>query len=179
MKLSSALKPLIIAAALAIAGSASAVTATKYTLPINTLSSKAITVAVAQPGDSFSDTFGFVVDTASSFSGFAISSDVQLSYNNLFFITLDAVSFSQVSLNPNAITSSVSGGETFSRVDFSAPDLAPGDYVLTVSGKTAPGFQSGAYGIFASLAPVPEPEGYAMLLAGLVVIAAIARRKTI
>jgi hypothetical protein len=183
MKVSSAFKPLIIAAALAVAGSASAVTATKYTLPINTQSSNLITVAVAQPGDSFSDTFGFNVGTASSFSGFAISSDVQFSYkdlfNNLFVINLDAVSFGQVSLSPSAITSNVSGGDTFSRVDFSAPYLAPGEYVLTVSSKTAPGFQSGAYGIFASLAPVPEPEGYAMFLAGLVIIAAIARRKTI
>jgi hypothetical protein len=179
MKLSSAFKPLIIAAALAVATSASAVTSAKYNLPINTLSSDAITVTVAQPGASFSDTFGFNVGTASSFSGFAISSDVQVLYMNSFVFNLDAVSFGQVSLNPGAVTSNVSGGNTFSRVDFSAPYLAPGDYVLTVSGNTAPGFQGGAYGISASLLPIPEPEGYAMLLAGLVIIAAIARRKTI
>lgn len=63
--------------------------------------------------------------------------------------------------------------------------LGQGDYVLTVAGTAAPLVSSmpgvaGNYGIYTvhgSLAPIPEPESYAMFLAGLGVIGAVAHRR--
>jgi hypothetical protein len=71
---------------------------------------------------------------------------------------------------------------------FSVASLAAGDYVLTVTGTSVGsvsassvlnGLKIGSYSIYGTLAPVPEPENYAMFLAGLGIIGAMARRKTI
>jgi hypothetical protein len=51
--------------------------------------------------------------------------------------------------------------------------LAPGSYYYLVSGDSAPG----AYLIGSLATPVPEPETYAMLLAGLGVAGFLARRR--
>jgi hypothetical protein len=53
-----------------------------------------------------------------------------------------------------------------------------GDYYLEVSGK-AGGLSGGLYSgsISSTVSPVPEPETYAMLLAGLGLMGAIARRR--
>jgi hypothetical protein len=174
MKLSSSLKPLIIAAALAFAGAASAVVLPQ--LPINATATDFITVKT-DLGGSFSDSFGFNVGAASSFSGFAFSSDAQFFANGVFF-KHEALNIESVLLSPIGVTANFLGDSTYSYADFSAAYLTPGDYVLTVSGHVAPGSTGGLYGIAATLLPVPEPENYAMLLAGLGFIVARARRKT-
>jgi hypothetical protein len=50
------------------------------------------------------------------------------------------------------------------------------DYYFTVSGGTV-GSGYGAYGLTITAGVVPEPETYAMLLAGLGIVGAIARRR--
>jgi hypothetical protein len=54
--------------------------------------------------------------------------------------------------------------------------LAPGSYVLEVAGKVT-GSLSGNYNGTLNVSPVPEPETYAMLLGGLALVGAVARRK--
>ena len=57
---------------------------------------------------------------------------------------------------------------------------AAGNYFLDVFGRTdgaTGGLYSGSISVSPVLAPVPEPESYAMLLAGLGVMGAIAVRR--
>ncbi len=54
--------------------------------------------------------------------------------------------------------------------------LATGNYYLKVVGETN-GSQGGLYSLGITVTPVPEPESYAMLLAGLGVMGAIAVRR--
>lgn len=55
-------------------------------------------------------------------------------------------------------------------------DLAAGDYFFVVSGKIN-GTKQGSYSWNTTITPVPEPETYAMLLAGLGVICIALRRR--
>jgi hypothetical protein len=55
--------------------------------------------------------------------------------------------------------------------------LAEGYYYFAVSG-TAMGPSASSYAYTASAAPVPEPESYAMMLAGLGLLGAITRRRS-
>jgi len=54
--------------------------------------------------------------------------------------------------------------------------FTPGNYYFTVAG-TASGAFGGQYVFSTTTLPIPEPESYAMLLAGLGVLAAVARRR--
>ncbi|MFN4063761.1 MAG: FxDxF family PEP-CTERM protein [Parazoarcus communis] len=54
--------------------------------------------------------------------------------------------------------------------------FTPGSWFFTVSGK-ATGTMGGAYSFAVVTQPVPEPETYAMLLAGLGLVGAVARRR--
>lgn len=54
--------------------------------------------------------------------------------------------------------------------------LAAGDYYYQVTGDTT-GSVGGFYSITSTVTPVPEPETYAMLLAGLGVVGSLYRRR--
>jgi hypothetical protein len=58
----------------------------------------------------------------------------------------------------------------------SAYGLSSGTYTLTVTG-TVVGTQGGSYGGDIVVAAVPEPETYAMLMAGLGLVGCVARRR--
>lgn len=64
------------------------------------------------------------------------------------------------------------------KVGFSFDSTPAGSYYLAVTGF-ANGSLGGAYSGSISVTPVPEPETFAMLLAGLGVMGAIARRRKI
>ena len=89
------------------------------------------------------------------------------------------ISFSTLNLYENAIliaTGILDGSNSF--LNFSAGST-PGKYSLSIAGfKLNPGV-SASYGGNISINPVPEPETYAMLLAGLGMIGfSIRRRKS-
>ncbi|MBP1204776.1 hypothetical protein JOD97_002818 [Duganella sp. 1411] len=54
-------------------------------------------------------------------------------------------------------------------------NLAAGTYSVNVTGTT--GLSGATYGATVSALPVPEPETYAMMLGGLALLGAVARRK--
>ena len=54
--------------------------------------------------------------------------------------------------------------------------LAPGSYVLEIAGKVT-GTVRGNYNGTLNVSPVPEPETYGMMLAGLALVGVVARRK--
>ena len=53
--------------------------------------------------------------------------------------------------------------------------LAAGDYSVVVTGKAQA--TGGMYGVSVNVTPVPEPETYAMMLAGLAALGFLARRR--
>src|SRR5450830_1071738 len=53
--------------------------------------------------------------------------------------------------------------------------LAPGSYVLEIAGKVT-GSTRGNYNGTLNVSPVPEPETYGMMLAGLALVGVVARR---
>ncbi len=55
-------------------------------------------------------------------------------------------------------------------------NLMAGDYYYQITG-TATGSSGGFYSISSTVTPVPEPETYAMLLAGLGVVGSLYRRR--
>jgi hypothetical protein len=58
----------------------------------------------------------------------------------------------------------------------STSGLVAGDYYYLITGN-ATGSQGGFYSITSAVTPVPEPETYAMLLAGLGVVGSLYRRR--
>jgi hypothetical protein len=66
-------------------------------------------------------------------------------------------------------TGNIVAGEFLGFASF--PSLISGnDYDIVVNGGLNSGFSSGSYSGNISIAPIPEPETYAMLLAGLLVV---------
>ncbi|MGZ3238411.1 MAG: FxDxF family PEP-CTERM protein [Burkholderiaceae bacterium] len=68
-------------------------------------------------------------------------------------------------------------GVTGSTTVISLPTLAADTYTLEIRGDVV-GFAGGSYSGSMNVAPVPEPEMYAMLLAGLGLLAFAMRRKS-
>lgn len=172
MKLPVALKSLLVAAALAGAGGANAVTAPSD-LPFVT------PTQIDVQGSNFSNTFAFYVPTLSNFSAHLGSS------NSLLFGSLSilALNFGSISLS-NGATGIFSNHGTTHTGDISAV-LGQGNYTLTVTGTASPVTLAGvgvvgtggSYSIYGNMAPVPEPESYAMFLAGLGIIGAVVSRR--
>jgi len=57
-------------------------------------------------------------------------------------------------------------------------NLSPGDYYYEITGM-ATGSSGGFYSISSTISPVPEPETYALLLAGLGVVGSLYRRRKV
>ena len=92
------------------------------------------------------------------------------------FSNADTVLFSSDDSKVADLVATASGN----KLSFVAGPLAAGNYYLSVVGATAGsagGIYTGSITANPPLAPVPEPESYAMLLAGLGVMGAIAIRR--
>jgi hypothetical protein len=180
------LKSLSAAAALVAAMFSGAAFANSYALPTNGV---AVTASVS--GLTFSDTFGFTLASGETFVGGAGSSAFNVhivipTYNVDLNIPVSPVTFTSLSLErlvSGSAYSSVLGTTTLpfnngsaSGISFAAgAPLLAGTYRFDVAGTTTSG--AGSYAVAVSLAPVPEPETYAMMLAGLGLMGFIARRR--
>ena len=90
---------------------------------------------------------------------------------------LDISDLSLYSTSGALITSGVLGSSGALDIwTLSADSLALGNYYLQVSGSLVSA-TSGSFGGSVMLTPVPEPETYGMLLAGLGVVGMLARRR--
>lgn len=120
---------------------------------------------VAQPGDrDFSHDFTFTLSQTATVIG---------SISNYFGSTF----FSGVSITSE-------GGQTWTKTladvndsTFDFSNLSAGNYTLSVSGVFPDGFHAYSGSVYASAAPVPEPASMAMALAGLGIVAGLARRR--
>ena len=130
-----------------------------------------------EPGGAFSPA-GFIDDTYKFTLGsiFVVSSSV---YS--LFGTIAPASYSIFSVGGDNIIGTADDMGLYAYTFSTAPTvhsvvLGAGNYYYAVFGKS---MAPTAYAISSAIAPVPEPETYAMLLAGLGVIGFLARRRRI
>jgi hypothetical protein len=142
------------------------------------------TFAAATSGNTFSDLFTFNVG-----SPFDAASSVTSSYlNTPQTKDLLITGFSLYRYNPatmavlgtvvTGINDTGFGSHPTDSWSLSAYGLAGGDYALRIDGRVT-GAGGGAFGGDLTIAPVPEPQAWAMLLAGLgfMTVAGACRRR--
>lgn len=125
---------------------------------------------VGVAGDTFADQFTFNVTVPGGFTA-AIASAAQTANTGLNITGLSLFSDGGVLVGSGSGTSGL-----FDYWTLSADSLAAGSYYLQVSGTLASA-GGAAFGGAAALNPVPEPETYGMMLAGLGVVGFLARRR--
>ena len=128
--------------------------------------------AMNNSGDTFMDHFTFsVAGTAASLDAI-ISSISRTAATGLDITGLDLYTGAGALVTSGSMVST--GVQDIWTV--SADSLATGNYYLQVSGSLVSN-TSGAFGGSVMLNPVPEPETYGLMLAGLGVVGMLARRR--
>jgi PEP-CTERM motif len=134
--------------------------------PLGSIDNLPITVSNIVPAGIFQDVYSFTITDPGSLSGNITAVNFG-SYNILALtVTLQDASFAVI------------GSDSTPADGFSFGSLAAGNYALNVLGF-ATGSQGGFYagGLIAQTAPIPEPETWALMLAGLGLVGFIARRR--
>lgn len=75
----------------------------------------------------------------------------------------------------SAITSNIAPGVDVSTIALNVASLSAGTYTLQIKGNITGSIGGGYSGVLQLAAPIPEPESYGMLLAGLGLITGISR----
>lgn len=161
-----------------LAANASAVTGANIVSDIGTINAPATFSQIIQHGvGSFLDTWNFTIPSNTFATGSVSNLSIKLPGLNLYNIADLAVNL--YSGTDNSLISNLnnSPGST-ADLKIGSGTFTPGKYFFTVGGH-ADGNYGGQY-VFAvsALPPVPEPETYAMLLAGLGLMGTIARRRS-
>lgn len=134
----------------------------------------------------FMDFFKFSTPGASALASSAVSTNVSISVPVSVDILKVVGGMYSLWSNPDGIIGSAddvsmagwtwgftgSTGNVSNQVNL----LASGNYYYAVSGMAA-GASGGSYTLVSTVTPVPEPETYAMMLAGLVAVGFLARRR--
>jgi hypothetical protein len=155
----------ITAAALAVA-SASALAVGPGNL--GTIDNTPISVGNTVPAGLLFDVYTFSLDDPGMLSGIASALNLPPALNlSPFSVVLQSAAFM------------VLGTDTNPADGYSFTGLASGNYTLTFVGF-ATGTLGGSYGgaILAQTAPIPEPETYALMLAGLGMVGFMAARRS-
>ncbi len=124
------------------------------------------------PGASpFSDTFTFSPPATPGSSAWTLLTNVSFSGNGSGNILFTSAALNG---NPLFVTSLIGGGNSFSMALLTST-MVSGPLTLTVNGTSTGGSYGGSFAV--QMAPVPEPETYTMLIGGLGILAALARRR--
>jgi hypothetical protein len=131
---------------------------------------------------SFNDTFNFTLSAGTQSSGYSVEAFdfdlASLSFKTTFTnISLFDTHGTLATSDDTLVKEITSAGSKI--LSFGNTATSSGNYYLTVAGKIDGGgngyFYNGS--ISSSVTPVPEPESYAMMLIGLGLMGAIARRR--
>jgi hypothetical protein len=181
------MKKLIGAALLALASAASAGTgwlngsllagdgsqASPY--DFGTLGTSPSTLLVTTFGSgSFEEYANFYIDDWSNVSG--VANTYELKFYGFTLMDIDNLTievWDNTHPGSNTLYSTFAGDNATQLIG----TLAPGQYHLDISGTLPQGVQGGQYSVALASAPVPEPQTYALVLAGLGVVALMARRR--
>jgi hypothetical protein len=130
-------------------------------------------IATLNPG-SFSNTYSFTI--ANSEQSASAVGAMNLKFDQFSFLDITHGSYGLYTSSDQPVlgASWSFNGTTDKTTNFAT--LGAGSYYFKVQG-TADGIYGGSYTIATSVAAVPEPETYAMMLAGLGLMGFIARRR--
>jgi len=166
------IKTLAVAAALAVCGAASANTLDLGTFDENTspLAFNHKQASVLASDVAFVDYVTFDLTSTNDAAG-----SLTFVNNGKFSLSLDSWVLNKVGVGAVAPVA----GSTFDSILYSS--LTAGSYSLEIHGTLKGGYKGNSYGgnFVTQLSPVPEPETYALLLAGLGAVGFVARRRRI
>lgn len=153
-------------------------TTTAYNMGAVGASPSVLWVNVGAPANSFFEEYAdFTIPTLSSASGVGNTYALNFFGVNVLEITgLTVEVWDSTHPNGNTLFATFSGNNVMNAIG----NLAAGQYHLDISGYIGPNAMGGQYSVALQALPVPEPETYAMLLAGLGLIGfSIRRRKLV
>lgn len=188
MKFPNSIKPLILAVALAVAGSASATTYNFSTFTLDVDFTDFSGTSLVQSGDGFSFG-GYAITSTEVLNQIAFTLQLKDGYklDSLSFVDFGTFSgglnkfkvadeFSSIGAQA---TKELNPGKASGTWSFYASTADVQQGTIAYSLKSAPGYsatsEGGSFNV--KTVPVPEPESYAMFLAGLGIMGAMARRR--